>query len=603
MEEFDNQNQNNFNNYDYFPAFNNNIINTIQPENIEQNFVPFPENNIYINNNNSYTNEQFPEENIYINNNIDNNEYNILPTTISKTIPTAIPTTTISTTPSTIPTAIYTTTIPTTIPTAIPTTTISTTPSNIPTAISTTTIPTTIPTTISTTMPTVTAKSTPIIATTTISTTIPTTTISTTIPTPIPITEPFVEPTITFTITFQMGGTFTFSDNPNNKFKTTFDKFFKEKNLEHYKNYIYAVLYDGLKVDFEKTLSENNIKNGSNILITFNNTPGQNININNNINNNMNNNNNNQGQGFAFHASITKAGKDKFGKPKINQDLPLIVVSVGDIKGFNIFGILDGHGTHGHFIAQFCKNFLINKILQFTQECKSQNIYSPEGIYNKLSLSNFQYIKDWFKDTDDELSLQNNFDYNYSGTTCNLVIQLNDKLICANVGDSRAILIFDDNANNNYNQGIYLLSEDHVPESPQEYQRIINSGGMVDKFTDQNGNKIGPFRVYKNTDMPTYIGLAVSRALGDMKAKECGVSSQPQIKEYRINHRTKFLVVGSDGIWKYLSNEDVRNLGNVYYQYKNIGLFCTNLMVEACSKWKNSIRRDDITVVCVFFWN
>ena len=573
MEEFDNQNQNNFNNYDYFPAFNNNIINTIQPENIEQNFVPFPENNIYINNNNSYTNEQFPEENIYINNNIDNNEYNILPTTISTTIPTAIPTTTISTTPSTIPTAI-----------------------------STTTIPTTIPTTISTTMPTVTAKSTPIIATTTISTTIPTTTISTTIPTPIPITEPFVEPTITFTITFQMGGTFTFSDNPNNKFKTTFDKFLKEKNLEHYKNYIYAVLYDGLKVDFEKTLSENNIKNGSNIIITFNNTPGQNININNNINNNMNN-NNNQGQGFAFHASITKAGKDKFGKPKINQDLPLIVVSVGDIKGFNIFGILDGHGTHGHFIAQFCKNFLINKILQFTQECKSQNIYSPEGIYNKLSLSNFQYIKDWFKDTDDELSLQNNFDYNYSGTTCNLVIQLNDKLICANVGDSRAILIFDDNTNNNYNQGIYLLSEDHVPESPQEYQRIINSGGMVDKFTDQNGNKNGPFRVYKNTDMPTYIGLAVSRALGDMKAKEYGVSSQPQIKEYRINHRTKFLVVGSDGIWKYLSNEDVRNLGNVYYQYKNIELFCTNLMVEACSKWKNSIRRDDITVVCVFFWN
>ena len=602
MEEFDNQNQNNFNNYDYFPAFNNNIINTIQPENIEQNFVPFPENNIYINNNNSYTNEQFPEENIYINNNVDNNEYNILPTTISTTIPTAIPTTTISTTPSTIPTAISTTTIPTTIPTAIPTTTISTTPSTIPTAISTTTIPTTIPTTISTTMPTVTAKSTPIIATTTISTTIPTTTISTTIPTPIPITEPFVEPTITFTITFQMGGTFTFSDNPNNKFKTTFDKFFKEKNLEHYKNYIYAVLYNGLKVDFEKTLSENNIKNGSNILITFNNTPGQNININNNINNNMNN-NNNQGQGFAFHASITKAGKDKFGKPKINQDLPLIVVSVGDIKGFNIFGILDGHGTHGHFIAQFCKNFLINKILQFTQECKSQNIYSPEGIYNKLSLSNFQYIKDWFKDTDDELSLQNNFDYNYSGTTCNLVIQLNNKLICANVGDSRAILIFDDNTNNNYNQGIYLLSEDHVPESPQEYQRIINSGGMVDKFTDQNGNKFGPFRVYKNTDMPTYIGLAVSRALGDMKAKECGVSSQPQIKEYRINHRTKFLVVGSDGIWKYLSNEDVRNLGNVYYQYKNIELFCTNLMVEACSKWKNSIRRDDITVVCVFFWN
>ena len=197
------------------------------------------------------------------------------------------------------------------------------------------------------------------------------------------------------------------------------------------------------------------------------------------------------------------------------------------------------------------------------------------------------------------MSNQNLFDFNYNGTTCNLVIQLNKYLICANVGDSRAILIYDDDTNTN--QGIYVFSEDHMPESPQEYQRIINSGGMVDKYTDQYGNKVGPFRVYKLGDNTTYIGLGVSRALGDMATKNYGVTSEPQIKQYKINHNTKFMTICSDGVWKYLSNEDVRNLGNVYYKNKDIKSFCKNLMVDACKKWTQNTRRDDITIVSVFF--
>ena len=126
---------------------------------------------------------------------------------------------------------------------------------------------------------------------------------------------------------------------------------------------------------------------------------------------------------------------------------------------------------------------------------------------------------------------------------------------------------------------------------------------MVDKFTDQNGNKNGPFRVYKNTDMPTYIGLAVSRALGDMKVKEYGVSSQPQIKEYRINHRTKFLVVGSDGIWKYLSNEDVMNtIKDIYENEGNAEEACDILVKKASNEWKkeNNKTMDDISCAIIF---
>ena len=438
------------------------------------------------------------------------------------------------------------------------------------------------------------------------------------------IDTPFLNivPDITFTISFSTGEKYTFSDNPNNLFQTTFDKFFQEKNLEYMKNYIKFVVHDGKTVKFNKTLSENNIKDNSIILIMFydisnnNNitTPpniNNNISINSpNINNNINittppnikkNNNNNQilGSGFTFYGYISKAGKNKNGEHKINQDLYIILVSIGEIKGFNIFGVLDGHGSQGHLVSQFCKDYFIKKFEEFASQCKSENIYTPEGIYNKLSLSNFQYIIDIFKRADIEMSNQNLFDFNYNGTTCNLVIQLNKYLICANVGDSRAILIYDDDTNTN--QGIYVFSEDHMPESPQEYQRIINSGGMVDKYTDQYGNKVGPFRVYKLGDNTTYIGLGVSRTLGDMATKNYGVTSEPQIKEYKMNHNTKFMVICSDGVWKYLSNEDVRNLGNVYYKNKDIKSFCKNLMVVACNKWTQNTRRDDITIVSAFF--
>ena len=450
------------------------------------------------------------------------------------------------------------------------------------------------------------------------------------------IDTPFVNiiPDITFNISFTTSEKFTFSDNPNNLFQTTFDKFFQEKNLEHLKNNVKFVVHNGKIVDFNKTLSENDIKDNSNILIMFYppeenqlnnintppninyniniNTPpniNNNININtpSNINNNININtppninNNNQilSKGFSFYGSISKTGKNKNGEYKINQDLPIVLLSIGNINGFNIFGVLDGHGSQGHLVSQFCKDYFTKKFEEFALECKSENIYTPEEIYNKLSLTNFQYIIDLFKNADIEMKNQNIFDYNYSGTTCNLVIQLNKNLICANVGDSRAILVYDDDTNTN--QGIYLLSEDHIPESPQEYQRIINSYGMVDKYTDQYGNKLGSFRVYKYGESPTYRGLGISRSLGDMAIKSYGVTSEPQIKEYKINHNTKFLVICSDGVWKHLSNEDVRNLGNVYYEYMDINSFCSNLMVDACNKWAQNTRRDDITIVSVFF--
>ena len=48
------------------------------------------------------------------------------------------------------------------------------------------------------------------------------------------------------------------------------------------------------------------------------------------------------------------------------------------------------------------------------------------------------------------------------------------------------------------------------------------SGGRIEKYRDQNGNAIGPLRVWTKVDMSP--GLAMTRSMGDSIASSVGVS-------------------------------------------------------------------------------
>ena len=231
--------------------------------------------------------------------------------------------------------------------------------------------------------------------------------------------------------------------------------------------------------------------------------------------------------------------------------------------------------------------------LLYTTQC-----ISAEDIYINLKNNEFSYIVDLFLKADSELATQSNFDYTFSGTTCNLIFQFNEHLVCCSVGDSRSILIED--SEDHIHQYIISLSLDHKPDLEGELERIESCGGTIDQIEDFYGNKLGPMRVFKAGC--NYPGLAMSRSLGDLQAKECGVISTPQIFEYKKNVNSKYFVVCSDGIWEFLTNEQVQEIASIYYSKNDIVGMCNELVNTAVNIWEEKEKiRDDITVVAVFF--
>ena len=117
---------------------------------------------------------------------------------------------------------------------------------------------------------------------------------------------------------------------------------------------------------------------------------------------------------------------------------------------------------------------------------------------------------------------------------------------------------------------------------------------------DNTGELAGPYRVWiKGKDYP---GLAMSRSLGDMQGKSIGVIADPGILEYDLNKSTKYIIACSDGVWEFLNNEVVMNIGKRFYLQNNAVEYCHELVSRAFKEWqKNEKIVDDITVVVAFF--
>lgn len=281
---------------------------------------------------------------------------------------------------------------------------------------------------------------------------------------------------------------------------------------------------------------------------------------------------------------LSQAGKNSKGMTKINQDSYLELPRLFHNKEVNLFGVLDGHGVNGHLISQFVANY-IKKYFKLDQAL--QRAKNSKEIYHLLTENNYKKIKNAFTSAEKALlNYPNEIDANFSGTACILVFQIGNRVICANVGDSRAIMIKD-------RKTILQLSIDHKPELKEEQQRIISYGGEIARE-----NEIGRYRVWiKGKNVP---GIAISRSIGDIVASSIGVIPLPEIKEFILDDECKYIIIASDGLWEFMSNERVFKTTRKFYNYNQAESICQTLIEKATKQWeKVDYARDDITVISI----
>ena len=287
--------------------------------------------------------------------------------------------------------------------------------------------------------------------------------------------------------------------------------------------------------------------------------------------------------------SQSQAGKGEDGFTKVNQDSFLVLQNEYNLKDFNIFSVMDGHGVNGHLVSRFTTKYFTS----FFKNNKKMNSSNEDenAVFYRLKKNEYDILKRAFRHAERDIGKNSDIDANFSGTTCVMVFQIGEKLITANVGDSRAIIVKGNKA--------IPLSIDQKPDDPEESKRIIENGGEISQF-EEDGEKSGPFRVWKKGEV--YPGIAMSRSIGDLIASTLGVIPEPKFLEETIDKDTKFIVVASDGVWEFLDNNTVKDIVMPYYEKNDPNGACKELIKKSTEWWnKEDIVVDDITVVVVFF--
>ena len=200
-------------------------------------------------------------------------------------------------------------------------------------------------------------------------------------------------------------------------------------------------------------------------------------------------------------------------------------------------------------------------------------------------------------------------DTSCSGSTMVSVVCMQDRLVVANVGDSRAVLCsLEPEGGEDAEQAgggrvsWKTLSHDHKPNLPAEMERIVKANGRVESVRDTAGNGIGPLRVWlKSENTP---GLAMSRSIGDGIAHSVGVIHEPEVTEHALQEHDVFIVLASDGVWEFLSNDDVVKIVYPCWKSSSPEIAAERVIKESLSKWKTMQDFvDDITVIVVFLKN
>ena len=228
------------------------------------------------------------------------------------------------------------------------------------------------------------------------------------------------------------------------------------------------------------------------------------------------------------------------------EDIGIMIPDLTTDYKASLFGIFDGHG--GSDVVKFVKDRLPQLIKKYLIDlCPVEKAF--ENAFEKV---------------DKELFF---FDSEYIGTTATLILIKDNKIYCANVGDSKAYIIYE----KNYKQ----ISTDHKCTFEEEKNRVESMGGSIKK------NRV--------------MGqLILTRTLGDLYVKKYGVINTPDISVNEIDDRIKYVILASDGIWDVIDLDTIVGMGQAS---KNVGEFCEDIVKLAINK----NTKDNVSCIVISF--
>ena len=161
-----------------------------------------------------------------------------------------------------------------------------------------------------------------------------------------------------------------------------------------------------------------------------------------------------------------------------------------------------------------------------------------------------------------------------SGCTAVVALLRDRELVVANAGDSRCVVCRAGEALEMSVGSFFrspfvswrspLFPSDHKPEDLEERTRIEKAGYKV----TSDGRVSG--------------GLNLSRALGDhaykkktsLPAEEQAITARPDVRTLTLDERDEFLVIACDGIWNFMSSQDVVDFVRMRLEKKSLRQIC-----------------------------
>lgn len=284
----------------------------------------------------------------------------------------------------------------------------------------------------------------------------------------------------------------------------------------------------------------------------------------------------NESSGKIKNVSLSRKGLVPYSKKKYNQDRAVVKYAMKKDAGISLFGVMDGHGEFGHHVSAFVQDKL--PVCIEAHDIRG----NPE-----------EAILQGVKATVDKLA-RTDINLDFSGTTCVFGLIVDDKIYCANIGDSRGVVLRHDGST----VSAIPISFDQKPENAKEKERILAAGGRVEPLPGAPGEDCGPHRVWlADVDVP---GLAMSRSIGDEVSQTVGVISVPEIVTHDVHKDDLLAVWASDGVWEFITNEEAIQI--LWDHRKDLKKAAEALVEESTRRWREEEEViDDITCVIIEF--